>query len=220
MKRYHYAPLREALDDVSDLSGRSATKRACRKLEFMVLATAWVDYALWDPEVDPRDAMAWAWEDMAIALKGYGDSSLTGAVVHFWTALGSEHWEQGRAMLNKADREAEDGTPATVARRYLEKYRNKSIRTPDMGFKLPAIVPVSGPRLRDWAAANDMQPMLAEEAMARMEELERMGLMAFEDGSVFVGHDGKEIEARARVVENPEVVPQTGVVIRLFDVVE
>jgi len=207
MKRFDFSPILHALDEIADLSDTFAARRALNKLQFLVLGTAWVEYALWDPEVDPRDAMAHAWEDLGIALRGYGDAALTGAVIHFWSGVGKERWEGGREILDEALQQAEDNTSATVARRYLRKYREKAARTPDMGFAgLPAVIPVTGPRVRDWARTNDMPPLLAEEAMARMEELERMGLLVLEDTPVYVGHDGVEIVPAARTVRDPACV--------------
>ena len=204
MDRFDFTPILRALDEVADLSDTFAARRALNKLQFLVLGTAWVEYALWDPDMAPEDAMAYAWEDMGIALRGYGDAALTGAVVHFWSGVGKEHWEAGREILNEALQQAEDNTSATVARRFLRKYRQQLVRTPDMGFKgLPAVIPVTGPRVRDWARTNGMPPLLAEEAMARLEELERMGLLQLDDTPVFVGHNGEEIVPEAQAVRNP-----------------
>ncbi len=216
MKRFDFSPILRGLDEIADLSHTFAARRALNKLQFLVLGTAWVEYALWDPEVDPRDAMAHAWEDMGIALRGYGDAALTGAVIHFWSGVGKENWDAAREILDEALQQAEDNTSATAARRYLRKYRAKAARTPDMGFKgLPAVIPVTGPRVRDWARTNGMPPLLTEEAMAQMEELERMGLLVLEDTPVYVGHDGEEIVPEVGIVANPKSQPGSSKPLRL-----
>jgi hypothetical protein len=123
--------------------------RALRKLKFMILGYAWVDFDLWAPETDRKLVMSYAWEDTLIAFSGYGQSGLTGVIIDVWSAVPKELWADFRADLNSAKVQAAVMTANTVPRRYLEKYRNMSVRTPQEGFDLPAIVPIWGPRLRD-----------------------------------------------------------------------
>tara|TARA_Y100000310_G_scaffold62452_1_gene57772 strand:- start:88 stop:735 length:648 start_codon:yes stop_codon:yes gene_type:complete len=195
MKHYNYRPFVEALEEFVAGLNKPAASRALDKLKFIVLATAWCDYRIWAVAGEEEAAMSAAWEDMRVAFSGFGDSALTGAVIHLWTAIGSDHWIEGREAVNRGAVRAEDTTSLTVSRRYLHRYRNKTVRTPNMGFDLPAIVPTSGPRLREWAESNSLCPDSTEEKMALIEEYERLGLIDLEGGGYYVGHGGKELAA-------------------------
>jgi hypothetical protein len=176
-KHYQYKVFERGLEEyVAGLKNESASL-ALRKLKFMVLATAWTDFHIWDEDVDKEQAMAWAWEDMVMAFKGFGESVLTGAVMSLWTSIPDDEWETGRKAINKAVCGADDETPKVIARRYLLHYRVQTVRTPDMGFNLPAIVPTHGNRLRTWATKNGMDPDEVETQMCLVEEYERMGLI-------------------------------------------
>jgi hypothetical protein len=205
-KMYQYKLFEAGLDAFAESVGRPATTRALQKLKFMVMATAWVDFQSWHPDVNKEQAFAWAWEDMNIAFCGYGDSGLTGAIVNFWTSVPEEHWARGKKALNKAGIEANEATPRTVTRRYLLLYRVQTVRTPDMGYDLPAIVPVIGPQLREWAVSVGMDPDSTEEQMSLIEEYERMGLIKLEQEDHFIVKGGEKLVAGSPAMANPEIV--------------
>ncbi len=174
---YRYDLFEKALDDYVAGTGSNVALRSLRKLKFSVLASAWIDFSIWHPDTDKRQAMSWAWEDLAIAFKGYGESSTTGAVVELWTMLGTGRWPEFRKMLNETDALVEKRTKKTVARRYLKKHRMEKARSPKEGFELPAIVPICGRRLQDWAVEHGLDPADTEQQLVELEELERMGML-------------------------------------------
>ena len=197
--RYAYEHFEKALTDWEKKSNDPGVTRAIRKLKFMVLAYAWVDFDLWDNDCDKEQALSYAWEDTVVAFSGYGQSAMTGAVVDVWTATPTARWDALQSHLNKGLSEAEFQTPKTVSRRYLLKYRTKSVRTPHEGFDLPAVVPVWGPRLREWAQVNGMDPYEAETQMLLIEEYERMGLIDL----------GEEVRFAKESKVEPLVAPET-----------
>jgi len=206
MRMFAYKRFEEGLDAFIESVGRPEATRALRKLKFMVLATAWVDFQSWHPDTDQEQAIAWAWEDMQIAFSGYGDSALTGAVVNLWTAVPEDRWDEGLQVINTAVMRANDETPKTVARRYLLHYRVQTARTPRMGYDLPAIVPVTGPAMREWAESVGMNPDAAEAQMMLVEEYERMGLIKLGQEDLYVQKGGAKVSAGSEAMMNPEAV--------------
>ncbi len=203
MNHYDYKPFEHGLDEFVERLKNPAASRALSRLKFMVLAAAWCDYGIWDTETDNEEALAAAWEDMHLAFCGFGDSSMTGVVIHLWTAVGSDFWEAGVSCLNEAASAAEEATSKTVARRYLLHYRIQTVRTPEMGYDLPAVVPVTGSRIREWAAKNGLPPRKTEAQMALIEEYERLGLINLEAEGYFVGHGGAQFEPGSAMAVNP-----------------
>jgi hypothetical protein len=192
--RFKYEIFDEALTGFVEEQKSLPAMRALRRLKFMVLATAWSDFHIWDPGVDDGQAMAWAWEDMIIAFSGYGESWSTGAVMSLWSALPPEKWKDMVGVLNKAKWTACEETSKLVKRRYFQTYRRASVRTPSQGFDLPAIVPVYGPRLREWAVKNGRDPDKTEVQMQLVEKYERMGLVDLGDKPSFTGSEEKEYD--------------------------
>jgi len=216
LQRFHFEPVEVALDHFMEELEDPAATRALRKLKFAVLGTAWTDFRIWDPDVDSEQAMAWAWEDLAIALSGFGETMLTGAVMALWTAVPRASWDELKEWLDLALAKAEAATPVSVARRYLHTYRKQGVRTPADGFDLPCIVPTQGPRLKEWAAKSDLDPDELELQMIRIEEYERLGLIDLgDDVSVLTnvsGGDlaGDSIPLAERVVKNPFALDKSG----------
>ena len=205
MKHFNYAPFAEALEQLVREQESPVAARALSRLKFTVLGVAWTDHRIWHPDTDKEEAMAWAWEDMQVAFAGFGDSALTGVIINLWTSLDRNIWDEARGALNEALMACEKTTPKTVPRRYLLQYRMKSVRTPTQGFDLPAVVPVTGPRMREWAESNGMPPERAEEQMALIEEYERMGLIDLESEGFFVGHGGVQFEPGLPLPEDIEL---------------
>lgn len=214
--RFQHAPLEHALTDFVATLGRPAVQRAQQRLQFAVLASAWIDFGIWDPDVDTLDAIAWAWEGLAMALSGFGDSALTGVVVGLWSAVPRDAWPELKDRLELAKAQAEATTPATVPRRYLSPYRRQGVRTPEDGFNLPVVVPISGPRLREWAAKADLDADTFAAQLAWIEEAERLGLCVLRDEDTVLravaggeGPDGEDDRQR-RVPGNPYALPAAG----------
>jgi hypothetical protein len=175
-RRYAYEPLEAALDEWCNRLNLPETTRAVRKLKFMVLGYAWVDACMWHPSTDREEALAWGWQELSVALSGHGQSAMTGVVIDLWTATPKDRWEELRELLTSARAQAEAQTSNQVPRLFLEKIRNAATRTPADGFNLPAVVPLVGPRLREWATKMGMDPDDTEEQNRAIEEYERMGL--------------------------------------------
>ena len=175
--RYAYEHVEKALNDWSNRMNNPEITRAIRKLKFMVLAYAWVDFCIWNKKNENEHTLSWAWEDLVIALAGYGQSAMTGTVIDLWTSTPKDDWEELRKVLNAAVAKAEHHTSNGVPRRYLQKYRCLAVRSPKDGFDLPSIVPAWGSRLKEWASKMGMDPDATEEQMRMIEEYERMGLI-------------------------------------------
>ncbi len=175
--RYAYEVLEKGLDAFVGKLNSPAATRALRRMKFQVLAIAWTECDIWKPGVDREEALAYAWQDLDIALRGYGDSAITGAIIHFWMQVGEENWAAGMEALNKAGMDAWEATPKSVPRRYVNSYRIRTVRTPAMGFDLPAIIPAFGVRLREWATQGGLDPDEVENKMSLVEEYERLGLI-------------------------------------------
>jgi hypothetical protein len=176
MNRFAYEALVEGLNAAVLPVGGEEVRRALVKFKFAVIAHAWTELCLWHEDTDKEQAIAWAWEDAAIALCGYGTSSLTGPLVEMWTSVPKDKRDAFGEELDVALTAAEEATSRAVPRRYLPVYRNLKARRPSDGFDLPSIVPTFGTRFREWATANGLDPEKAEAQMAKIEELERMGL--------------------------------------------
>jgi hypothetical protein len=215
--RFYYEPVVEALDGfVADLEVPAAA-RALAKLKFAVLGSAWVDHHISDPDVASEDALAWAWEDLDIALAGFGDACLTGVIAALWAAVPKARWPELQEQVNRGRARAEAATPASVPRRYLHAYRKQGVRTPADGFDLPVLVPTQGPRLREWAVAGEHDPGELEQQLKWIEECERMGLVDLGDEiTVFrTLSDGQRESGGAtladRVVRSPFALDKAGV---------
>ena len=206
-QRYAYEHLEEGLNEWSNLMNDPEVSRAVRKLKFMVLSYAWVDFCIWQKQNDKQQTLSWAWEDLALAFSGYGQSSMTGVIIDFWNATPKDKWEELRRHLNASIAKAETMTSNAVPRRYLQKYRNLASRSPKDGFDLPAIVPAWGSRLKEWASKMGMDPDSTAEQMRTIEEYERLGLIEL-SGELRVANasdpEGKILPAPERIaVEEP-----------------
>lgn len=182
--RYHYEVAASLIEEaVLDLAPRRPSLlRAYRKLKATVVAYAYIDF-LTEGVRSREEALAYAWEDAEIAFRGYGESCMTGAIVQFWSAVGSADTEttaQMRESIRLAFEAAEAATHADVKRRYLKKHRKEPIRDLSMGFDLPAILPTRGIKLREWAIESgkdvsdtEEEFFWAEEADMALQERER-----------------------------------------------
>ena len=212
-KRYAYEHLEAVFNDWSNKMQNEEVTRAIRKLKFMVLAYAWVDFCIWSPGNDNEQAISWAWEDLSIALAGYGQSAMTGTVIDIWTSTPKDSWEELRKVLNSGIAKAEAETSNIVSRRYLQRYRGLACRSPKDGFDLPSVVPAWGPRLREWASKMGMDPDATEEQMRYIEEYERMGLIEVGGELRVVQTPGEEGAVLPGAVEQAEPEPEADNVI-------
>lgn len=181
MKRYQYEPFLRALEEVVEKRGTSEAKRALQYVRFAVLSIAWVEMSVWDKRVNVEEVLSWAWEDMVMAFTGYGSHETTGVVVLFWESLPREEWPQVVSCLNEGKVKSETQTGYTAPRRYLLHYRSLTVRSPEMGFDLPCVLPTFGPRTEEWARKwgeeNGVEPTTVLDRIATIERLEREGQM-------------------------------------------
>lgn len=149
-KRFAFEKAEGVLDDFDAGLGSPQFSRAYRKFKFMIAAYAYCDFSEAGQPTGERE-LAWAWEDAQLAFLAHGEPALHGVVLQMWNCLPAGTKPGFRRAIKVAFRAAEDATPADLPRRYLPKYRKRAIRDPDQGFDLPTILPVWGPKLRDWA---------------------------------------------------------------------
>lgn len=174
---YAYEEFDKALEDAAKEFGAAdgSTLRCLNQVRFAVLLLAWTEMEVWREGADVKQIMSWAWEDMMMAFTGYGDSVLTGAVVHYWNSIEACNWVDCVSILNKGKMKAESDTSLSTPRRYLLHYRVLTVRSPDMGFDQPCLVPIFGPRMQEWARKfgkdNGVEPATV---IAKIEEIERL----------------------------------------------
>lgn len=185
MSRYQYEPFLGALESVVKEFDTPEAKRALQYVRFSVLSIAWVEMGVWKKGMDVDVVLSWAWEDMVMAFTGYGSHETTGVVVLFWESIPREKWSDVVNRLNEGKTKSEAETGNHVQRRYLLHYRSQTVRSPDMGFDLPCVLPVFGPRMQDWAEKwakeNGVEPASALDKIAEIERLEREGRMKLKD---------------------------------------
>lgn len=179
MSRYQYEPFLEALESVVKEFDTPEAKRALQYVRFSVLSIAWVEMGVWKKGMDVDVVLSWAWEDMVMAFTGYGSHETTGVVVLFWASIPREKWPDVVNRLNEGKTKSEAATGNHVQRRYLLHYRTQTVRSPEMGFDLPCVLPVFGPRMQDWAEKwgkeNGVDPASVLDKIAEIERLDREG---------------------------------------------
>ena len=186
---YPYEIVEKALDSFfGERAEQLLLRRSYRRLKCLVNMFAVVEYGMLDTEDERarKKAVSFAWEDMDVAFRGYGDNCTTGFVMQIWSVLQKKDWPVFKALLeealSKARKEAEH---RGVNPRYSDRYLYKPVRDLDEEFCLPTALPLSGPVVRDWAVENDKDPERLEEAMLYLETVDR-------------------IKAKARVVNESE----------------
>lgn len=152
--RYRYEAFVGCLDSFIRSLSCPAADRALHFLKLAVTAHALAELGMGG--TDREQVRSWAWEDMVIAFQGLGYSHLTGTVIYLWSCIPQDKWNEGRSRLNEGVIAANMQTPKTVKRRYTSLHLTATVRTPDMGFDLPAIVPLFGAKAQDWAARNGL----------------------------------------------------------------
>jgi len=176
-KRYPYELVVTSLDkSIKELAGKRYRMliRAYRKIKLMAVVYAYVDFYSHDL-ADREMSLAWAWEDVEIAFRGYGESALTGAIIQLWTALGENKAKKKKlkSILEAAFAEANAACPLGIERRYLSEYRQKPIVGEAGGFNLPTVLPCRGVRLVEWAEDNDKDPAELAEKFYWFEQADR-----------------------------------------------
>lgn len=150
-------------------------RRVYLKLKTVVLATAAIDYA--DGLQLTPESIACAWEELQFACTGQGEAGLQGYLQQLWSYCRDDEKPAFRKLCDTAFALAEDTTPSSVPRLYLQKHRRQSL---DWLSDEPCLrerrAPYRGPRIRDLVedeprARGRVEQVLAY--LAAQEEAER-----------------------------------------------
>lgn len=211
-ERYKYEVAEAAIDalvvKLTD-AGCPGVARAYQKAKWAVALYALCDY-LPKYTKDRAQAKAWAWEDLDTAMRGYGDSFLTGVACLMSNSVSeNEAWEKEYIEgVESAFAAAEAATSKDVPRRYLKQYRTAKVRTVKEGYHLPCILPCFGPSVREWALLEGKIPDEVESALTCLEFNERTGEA--------VREAGEKLE-RAREKKRAKPSSPSGVKLRVID---
>lgn len=161
---FFYEPAKAALETFC--SERPALVHPYNRLLGVVCMIAAVDYA----EAD--DPLSFAWQEVDVGFRGYGDEVMTGAIMYLWKYVPEGEEKKLRGLLGHAFSEAwemsSDCEPI-----HHSKHRRASIRDLEMGFDKPTAIPIRGPRFERWAKSNGLDPVLTEALIQqRMRELD------------------------------------------------
>lgn len=171
MKHYQYEVAEKVLDDYTRSSSFRRFQRTYQRLKFALYGLVYID--LGGEQLPLEEALALAWQDVDIAFRGYGDHILTGYVLQLWHVLPKGEEARFKHVIEEAFSVAALLTDSSVPRRYLQKHREAPVRTLATGFNLPAILPISGPAIRDWAADTSTDAAKIEEQLRWYELAER-----------------------------------------------
>lgn len=117
-----------------------------------------------------------AWEEFDVALRGYGDELMTGAVMYLWTQVRAHQHASFRVVLREAFRAARDLTAPDHEWLHAEKYRAAKIHNSSEPWTNEIAIPLRGPRLVAWAVREGLDP-------DRLQELLRAGKERIEQES-------------------------------------
>lgn len=173
MKRYIYEEAEKILDaHALSCKGRGEHQfyRAYRKLKCILAVYAYMDFP---SETDPQQRVAWAWEDLDIAFRGYSENILTGAVLQLWDHTKKKDRNRFHEVITSALMAANEATHQDVPRRYLPQWRDAEVRKGTNDFDLHIALPTWGPKLRDWAVEEGFDALEIEEQFKYLEEAER-----------------------------------------------
>lgn len=173
-------------------------RRAWVKLKGYALVVAATDYGL-RPQMPPEEkekALAHAWEDFTIAMRGYGDNVATGFLLQMFSSLDAAAGRGlGLAMteaINAADaKAARDG----VVRRYEQEHIDAPVVFKADGFIMPYAVPRSGAPVKDWVRDHedeDVAEVIIEHLRTRYDVEEQVA-------SVRVPRKAPEMAARGHL---------------------
>lgn len=170
LSRFPYPVLRDAIDGWFAETGRHHTtaRLAWAKLKALAGVVACVEYdgAPGGDGDHDRDALAWAWEDIAMAFRGFGDNTLTGPILQMW------HFLPRRELSDLCDRIDRCLVAigvlcrsSGIQQRYPARYRTEAVPRDPNGFKEPIALPVGGRFTRSWARDEGHDPVLMEEVI-------------------------------------------------------
>ena len=171
--RYAFEEAEAVLDAyalIRHQKGHKSFYRAYRKFKCLIALYAHVDF----PEHGSEEQrFAWAWEDVDMAFRGLSENLLTGALLQLWTHTPKRESARFHSAICEALEAANEATSPNVRRRYLARDRSAPVRRGGDAFDLPFVLPVRGPKLRDWAHDNGFDAEPFEVQLALLEKIER-----------------------------------------------
>ena len=170
--RFAYEEAEKLLDAYARQPAHTAQfRRAWHRLKWAIYGVAHIDFS-YDRRPD-ETSLAHAWEDAQLAFYGYGEASMTGCVLQLWAHVDKKERNRFERAVYNAFQVAEQSTGPGVNRRYMSQWRRKPIRRPEQGFTLAPILPINGPRLRDWAADTGKDFVVLEDQLYWLEKADR-----------------------------------------------
>jgi hypothetical protein len=136
-----------------------AAFRVWTKLKGYVYVVAATDYHMRprSSETDKQRALSYAWEDVTLALRGYGDNAITGFMLHMLATLPDDKTRQSlgaawEAAVQSGDRQAEQDR---VQRRYALEYLKDPPICDMNAFTKPCVLPLYGAPVEDYVSDNE-----------------------------------------------------------------
>jgi hypothetical protein len=174
MMRFVYEEAENMLDSYAlgrRESGDKQFYRAYRKFRCLITIYAYMDFPSGSA---PKQRLSWAWEDVDIAFRGYGDNILTGVMLQMWDHTADEE-EANRfhRTITKALERSNAVTDKNCPRRYLIKWRQSRVRKGADDFADQVVLPVNGPKLREWAEAEGFDAESIEHQFGLLEAAQR-----------------------------------------------
>jgi len=159
LKRFPYKQFEDEIDKWfrDPEPSKAVLRTAWSKLKGMAAVNAAVDYGLRpDSTKEQREiALSRAWEDVYIALKGYGDNILTGPILQLWHyVLKGDRDSLHQALSSACENVDRYYQQHGVRRRYLEKYWTADVKSDASQFQEPTALPIEGRPLRDWSCSE------------------------------------------------------------------
>ncbi len=155
-ERYAYEEAEKKLDAFAKRIKSRPFHRAYRKFKVLVKVFAYCDFSA--PNLPTEEHLSWAWEDVELAFKGLGDSTLHGCIVQMWSCLSPQEKKFFLSTVKIGFSEAEAATGEDVARRYLFRYRRKPVRNPELGYNYQMTPPLQGVQLKNWEVEEETNP--------------------------------------------------------------
>ena len=186
---YNYNSLLKGLYAMLDLHGREDMKEEGLKVLQILQHAAAVEafgYRHTNPELSEVEALAWAYEDVQVALSGHGNNTLTGIILDYWKCFPVQMHDQVFHHLNWVSITSNEKTEIAVQRRYLLQYRIHSVARPGE-FSKPHVLPTFGRATRRWLGIRGFDPDEAEAMLTRLEQLERDGVIRLTENGIVRG---------------------------------
>ena len=171
-ERFAFEEAEKLLDAYAAHPARTAQfRRAYQRFKWAVYGVAHIDFG-YDKRPDVL-SLTHAWEDAQIAFLGYGEPSMTGCIIQMWASVPKGDKNGFERVVYAAFQAAEQATGENVHRRYMSQWRRKPVRRPEQGFTLAPVLPINGPRLRDWAKDIGKDAAVLEDQLYWLEKADR-----------------------------------------------